>query len=171
MVESGGSINERKNDIEVLLEKQDLQFRALTEALKDSLNKLGSALDNSISDTSKSIDEKIDKLNSAHTSGKPEDLNREKQDIGGPSSDPNGKRRVGPAKLLDNPNKKRIISQDYDSLSLFASSDVEEELRKKRVTLLKWLCLVSDTGVQSGGHTDDILCELTEEFCNDNLSA
>ena len=35
--------------------------------------------------------------------------------------------RVGPAKLPGNPNKKRIISQDDDSLSLFGPSDVEEE--------------------------------------------
>ena len=49
----------------------------------------------------------------------------EKQD----TSDPNGKRRVGPAKLPGNSNKKRIISQDNDSLSLFAPSKVEEELQ------------------------------------------
>ena len=52
----------------------------LTEALKDSLNKLDSALGNSVSKLSKSVDEKIDKLNSAHTSGQPEDLNRERQE-------------------------------------------------------------------------------------------
>ena len=98
----------------------------LTEALKDSLNKLDSALGNSVSKLSKSIDEKIDKLNSAHTSGQPEDLNRERQETDTPSSDPNGKRRVGPAKL---PHKnKRIISLDSDSLSLFAHSDVKVEL-------------------------------------------
>ena len=67
-MESSGSINERKNDLQVLLEKQD-------------------------------------------------------------TSDPNGKRRVGPAKLPGNSNKKRIISQDNDSLSLFAPSKVEEELQ------------------------------------------
>ena len=100
----------------------------LTEALKDSLNKLDSALGNSVSKLSKSIDKKIDKLNSAHTSGQPEDLNRERQETDTPSSDPTGKRRVGPAKLPHNKNKKRIISQDNDSLSLFAHSDVKVEL-------------------------------------------
>ena len=34
-MESSDSTNEGKNDIQVLLEKQDLQFTALTEALKD----------------------------------------------------------------------------------------------------------------------------------------
>ena len=53
-MESSDSINEGKNDIQVLLEKQDLQFRALTEALKDSLNNLGSALGNSVSKLSTS---------------------------------------------------------------------------------------------------------------------
>ena len=36
-----------------LIEKQDTQFRAITEALKDSLNNLGFALDNSVSTLSK----------------------------------------------------------------------------------------------------------------------
>ena len=67
-------------------------------------------MDNSVSKLSESFDEKIEKLNSAHTSGQPEDLNRERQETGTPSSDPNGKRRVGPANLPSNPNKKRIIS-------------------------------------------------------------
>ena len=48
-MESSDLINEGKNDMQVLLEKQDSQFRVLTEALKDSLNNLGSALDNSVS--------------------------------------------------------------------------------------------------------------------------
>ena len=74
----------------MLLEKQESQFRALAEALKDSLNNFGSALGNSISKLSKSIDRKIDKLNSVHTSGQPKDLNRERQETGTPSSDPNG---------------------------------------------------------------------------------
>ena len=65
---------------------------------------MGSALDNSINKLSKSIDEKTD--NSTHTSGQPEDLNRERQETDTPSSDPNGKRRVGPAKLPGNPNKR-----------------------------------------------------------------
>ena len=109
-MESSDSINEGKNDMQVLLEKQDSQFRVLTEGLKDSLNNLGSALDNSISKLSTSIDEKIDKLNSTCTSRQPEDLNRERLETDTPSSDPNGKRRVGSAKLPGNPNKKRIIS-------------------------------------------------------------
>ena len=78
MMESSGSINERKNDLQVLLEKQDTQFRALTEALKDSLNNLGFALDNSVSKLPKSIDEKIDKLSITHNSGQLEDFNRER---------------------------------------------------------------------------------------------
>ena len=77
-VESSDSINEGKNDLQVLLEKQDSQFRALTETLKDSLNDLGSALGNSLGKLSKSIDEEIDKLNSTHTSRQLEDLNRER---------------------------------------------------------------------------------------------
>ena len=77
-MESSGSINERKNDLQVLLEKQDTQFRALTEALKDSLNNLGFALDNSVSKLPKSIDEKIDKLSITHNSGQLEAFNRER---------------------------------------------------------------------------------------------
>ena len=154
----------------MLIEKQDTQFRALTEALKDSLNNLGFALDNSVSKLSKSIDEKINKLNSTHNSGQPEDLNRERLENDTSSSDPNGKRRVGPAKLPGNPNKKRIISQDDDSLSLFAPSDVEEELQQEEDDpLRKVMFVVNDTEPQSEGHTDDILCELTEEFNNDEI--
>ena len=76
--ESSDSINEGENDLQVLLEKQDTQFRALTEALKDSLNNLGFALDNSVSKLPKSIDEKIDKLSITHNSGQLEDFNRER---------------------------------------------------------------------------------------------
>ena len=47
--------------------------------MKDSLNNLGSSLDNSISKVSKSIHEQIDKLYSVHNSGQLEDLNRERQ--------------------------------------------------------------------------------------------
>ena len=77
-MESNDSINEGKNDLQVLLEKQDSQFRALTEALKDSLNNLGFSLDNSISKLSTSVDEKIDKLNSTHTGEQPQEHNRER---------------------------------------------------------------------------------------------
>ena len=73
----------------MLLEKQDMQFRALTETLKYSLCNLGSSLDSSVSKLSKSIDEKIDKLNSVHTSEQPEDLNREWQEPDTPSSNTN----------------------------------------------------------------------------------
>ena len=156
--------------MQVLLEKQDSQLRALTEALKDSLNNLGSALDNSVSKLSKSFDEKIGKLNSAHTSGQPEDLNRERQETGTPSSDSNRKRRVGPAKIPGNPNQKIIISQDDNSLSLFALSDVEDDLQHEEDDpLRKVMFMVNDTEPQSEGHTDDILCELTEEFNNHEL--
>ena len=153
----------------MLIEKQDMQFRVLTEALKDSLNNLGFALDNSVSKLSKSIDEKIEKLNSKHNSGQPEDLNRERLENDTSSSDPNGKRRLGPVKLPGNPNKKRIISQDDDSLSLFAPSDVEEELQQEEDPLRKVMFVVNDTESQSEGHTDDILCELTGEFNNDEI--
>ena len=127
-MESSYSINKGKHDIQVLVEKQESQFRALTETLKDFKNNFGSALDNTVSKLSKSIDEKIDKLNSTHTNGQPEDLNRERQETDTPFSYPNWKRSVRSAKLPGNPNKKRIISQDDDSLSLFAPSNVEEEL-------------------------------------------
>ena len=103
----------------MLLEKQDSQFRVLTEALKFSFNNLSFALDDSVSKPSKAIDEKIDKLNSTHTSGQPEDLNRERLEADTPSSDPNGKRRIETAKLPGNPNQKRIIYQDDDSLNFF----------------------------------------------------
>ena len=171
-MESTDSINEGKNDLQVLLEKQDMQFRALIEALKDSLNNLGFALDSSVSKLSKSIDERIDRLNSIYNSGEPEDLNRERLENDTSSSDPNGKRRVGPAKLPANPNKKRIISQDDDSFSLFAPSDVEEELQQEEDDPFRnVMFVVSDNDIepQSEGHTDDILCELTEEFNNDEL--
>ena len=52
-MESSNSINEGKIDLQVLIEKQDTQFRTLTEALKDSLYNLGFALDNSVSKLSK----------------------------------------------------------------------------------------------------------------------
>ena len=126
-MEYRNSTNAAKNDIQVLLEK----FRVLTEALKDSLKNLGSALDNSVIKLSKSIDEKIDKINVVHTIGQLEELNREKQETGTRSSNPNGKRRVAPAKLPGNPNKKRIISQDDNSLSLFRLSDVEDDLQRE----------------------------------------
>ena len=57
-MEPSDSINGGKNVIQVLLEKQDSQFRALTEALKVSLNNSRSALDNFVSKLSQSIDEK-----------------------------------------------------------------------------------------------------------------
>ena len=168
-IESRHSINKGKNDLQVLLEKQDTQFRVLTEALKDSLNNLGFSLDNSVSKLSKSTDQKIDKLNSTHNSWQPEDLNRERLENDTSSSDPNGKRRVGSAKLPGNPNKKRIICQDNDSLSLFATSDVEEELLQEEDNpLRKAMFVVNDIEPQSEGHTNGILSELTE-FNNDEL--
>ena len=78
--------------------------------------------------------------------------------------------RVGSAKLPDNPNKNRIISQDDDSLSIFAPSDVEEELQQEKDDpLRKVMFVVNDTEPQSQSHTDDNLCQLTEEFNNDVL--
>ena len=70
----------------------------------------------------------IVKLNSIHTSGHPEDFNSERQETGTPCSDLNGIRRIGPVTLQ---RKKRIISQDDDSLSLFAPSNVEDELQQE----------------------------------------
>ena len=146
------------------------KFRELTEAPKDFLNNLGSALDNSVSKTSKSIDEILSKVNSVHTSWEPENLNRERQEAGTPSSDPNEKSRSGPAKVLGNPSKMRIISQDNDSLSLFAPSDVEDDLQRQEDNpLQKVMFVVNDTEPQSEGHTDDTLCKLTEEFNNNEL--
>ena len=148
-MESSGAVNEGKNDIQVLLEKQDSQFRALTEALKDYLNNLCSALGNSVSKLSRSIDEKLDKLNSVHTGGQLEDLNRERQETGTPSSDPNGKRRVRPEKLPGNPNKKRKISQDDDSLRLFAPSNVDEDFQQEEDNLFrKVMFVIHDTEPQ-----------------------
>ena len=145
-----------------------MQFRALTEALKDSLNNLGFALDNSVNKLSKPIDKRIDKLNSTHNGGQPEDLNRERLENDASSSGPNKKRRVGPAKLSGNPNKKRIISQDDYSLSLFAPPYVEEELQQEEDDpLRKVMFVVNDAEPQSEGHTGNIFCELTEEFNND----
>ena len=138
-MESSDSINEGKNDLQVLIEKQDTQFRALTEALKCSPNNLGFALENSVSKLSKSIDKKIDKLYSTHNSRQPEDLNRKRLETS--SSYPNGKRRVGPAKLPGNPNKKRIISQDDDSLSLHLQ--MWRKNCSKKMILLERLCLWS----------------------------
>ena len=79
-----------------------------------------------------------------------------------------GKRRIGLAKLPGNPNKKGIISQDDDSPSLFAPSDVEEELKQDN-PLRKVLFVFIDTEPQSEGHTDDILWKLTGEFSNIKL--
>ena len=79
-MESRDPINEGKTDLWVLLEKQDSQFRVLTEVLKDSVSK-----------HSKSIDEKIDNLYSTHTSGEPDDLNRDSLETHTPSSDPEGR--------------------------------------------------------------------------------
>ena len=63
----------------MLIENQDMQFRGLKEALKDSLNTLDSALDNFVGKLSKSVDDKIEKLNSAQNIRQPEDLNRDRQ--------------------------------------------------------------------------------------------
>ena len=153
----------------MLLEKQDSQFRALTEALKDSLNNLGSVLDSFVSKLSKSYNDKIDKLNSAHTNGQLGDLNRERQEAVTPCSDPKGKRRVGSLKLPGHPTKKNN-SQDDDFLSLFAPSDVEDDLQQEEDDRFrKVMFVVNDTEPQLEGQIYDILCDLTEEFNNDEL--
>ena len=89
-------------------------------------------MDNSVSKLSESIDKKMDKLNSTRTSGQPEKFNMERPETDTLFSDPNGKRRVGAAKLPRISNKKIIISQDDDSLRRFAPSDVEEDLRQEQ---------------------------------------
>ena len=43
------------------------------------------------------------------------------------------------AKLPRNTNKERIISQDNDSLSLFAPSDVEDESKGDKDDPLRWI--------------------------------
>ena len=84
---SSNTNNERQNDIQVLIEKQKMQFRVLKEVLKDSLNTLGSAL-NSVGKLSKSVDNKIEKINSAQNITQPEDLNRIRKKLDASSSDP-----------------------------------------------------------------------------------
>ena len=76
-MKSGNTNAKRQNNIQVLIE-----FRALTEALTDSLNNLGSAEDNFVVRLSKSIDDKIDKLISGQNSRQPENLNRDREDHG-----------------------------------------------------------------------------------------
>ena len=143
----------------MLLEKQDTQFRALIETLKDLLYNLGSSLDSSVSKLSKSIDEKIDKLNSVHTSEQPGYLNREWQEPDTPSSNTNRKKGVGPEKLSGNPNNKRIISQDDNFLSLFAPSDVKDDLQQEADDpLRKVMFVVNDTKLQSESHTEEVRC-------------
>ena len=70
-----------------------MQFRALKEAVKDSLKNLGFALDSSLGKFSKSVDDKIYKLNTAQNSRQPEDLNRDRQGPGTCASDPMRKGR------------------------------------------------------------------------------
>ena len=72
---------------------------------------------------------------------------------------------VGPSMLPGNPNKKRRISQDDDSLSLFAPLDVEVDLQQEEDDpLRKVIFVVNDTEPQTEGDTDNIIYELTEEF-------
>ena len=110
------------------------------------------------------------KLNSVLTSGQPEDLNRERQETGTPSSDSNGQSRVGPVKLPGNPSKTRIISQDNGCPSLFVPSDLEDDLpRNKGNPLWKVIFKVNSTVPQPESYNEDILCDLTEKFNNDEL--
>ena len=53
-----------------------MQFRALTEALKNSLNNLDFALGNSIGKLSESFDGKIEKLSRLKISRQPKDFSR-----------------------------------------------------------------------------------------------
>ena len=67
--------------------------------------------------------------------------------------DPSGKTRIGPAQLPDNLNKKIIISQNDDSLSLFAPSDVDHDLqREEQDALWKVMFVVNDTELVTGPH-------------------
>ena len=53
------------------------------------------------------------------------DINIDKQETGTSSSDPNGKGRIGPIKLLGNTNKNRMTSRDDHSLRPFSLSAVD----------------------------------------------
>ena len=57
-----------------------------------------------------------------------------------------------------------------DTLSLFVPSNVEDDLQQEEDDpLRKVMFVVNDTEPQSEWHTDSILCELTEEFNNNEL--
>ena len=67
-----------------------------------------------------------------------------------PSAIPIEKEGQGLQNLPGNPNKKRAISQDDDSLSLFPPSDVEDDLeQEKNDPLRKIMFVVNDTEPQS----------------------
>ena len=73
--------------------------------------------------------------------------------------------------LPGNSKKKRIISQDDDSLSRFAPSDVEDDLQQEQQRRLSQrdFFVVNDTELWSEGQIENILSMLTEEFNNDKL--
>ena len=74
-----------------------------------------------------------------------------------------------------NANRKTVISQDNDPLSLFAPSDVEDELQGGEDNPLhRVMFVVNETEPQAEEQigfsiSKDILGELTEEFKNDEL--
>ena len=113
----------------------------------------------------------MDKLNSTRTSGQPEKFNMERAETDTPSSDPNGKGGQGLQSYQAIQKKKRIISQDDDSLSRSAPSDVEEDLQQEQQRRLSQrdFFVVNDTELWSEGQIENILSKLTEEFNNDKL--
>lgn len=71
-----------------------------------------------------------------------------------------------------NTNKDRIISQDNDSISLLADSDVEDESKGDQDYPLRWVMLVNETEQPETGvrtSNEHILRDLTESLKNDEL--
>ena len=71
-----------------------------------------------------------------------------------------------------NTNKDRIISQDNDSISLLADSDVEDESKGDQDDTLRWVMLVNETEQPETGvrtSNEHILRDLTESLKNDEL--
>lgn len=71
-----------------------------------------------------------------------------------------------------NTNKDRIISQDNDSISLLADSDVEDESKGDQDYPLRCVMLVNETEQPETGvrtSNEHILRDLTESLKNDEL--
>lgn len=80
-IEYSNTNNERQNDIQVFIDKQDTQFRTLADSLEDSVNRLDSALENSSVKHSKSIDDELTKFNNAQNSRQPKDFNWDRNEL------------------------------------------------------------------------------------------